>query len=194
MTPWFTGPRVRERLARLPVSAARSARLVDAAGAYRRHRGRLLAGILLGCCTHTLFVLAFWYIGRGLPVTAPPLAATFVVAPDEPGRGRDSARRPAAWAWPRPRWASSTRPWAVRRGDGYLVGITYRVMTYVMAGVGAVYYLNARRTVTQVLHEAEERPTSRGCSDMTCDGRGPSVSLRVSRGRVPWAAAANPVL
>jgi uncharacterized membrane protein YbhN (UPF0104 family) len=41
-------------------------------------------------------------------------------------------------------------------GDGYLVGLTSRVMTYVMAAVGAVYYLNARRAVKEVLHEADE--------------------------------------
>jgi hypothetical protein len=37
-----------------------------------------------------------------------------------------------------------------------LIAIAYRVMTYVMAAIGAAYYLRARRAVDQVLHEAEE--------------------------------------
>jgi glycosyltransferase 2 family protein len=155
MTPWFTGPRVRDQLARLPVVGGTLARLVEAAGAYRHHRGRLLAGVLMGCCTHTLFVLAFWYIGRGLPVTAPPLAATFVVAPMSLAAGAIPLT-PSGLGVAEAAVGQLYEAVGCPASDGYLVGLTYRVMTYVMAAVGAVYYLNARRTVTQVLHEAEE--------------------------------------
>jgi uncharacterized membrane protein YbhN (UPF0104 family) len=43
-----------------------------------------------------------------------------------------------------------------RQGDGVLVAMTYRVMTYVMVAVGAVYYLRARRAISDTMHEAEE--------------------------------------
>jgi len=36
------------------------------------------------------------------------------------------------------------------------VALTYRVMTYVMAGVGGLYYVTARKSIDLALHEAEE--------------------------------------
>lgn len=161
MTPAFTGPRVVDLAGRAPVVGPTLARLIQAAAAYRHGRRYLFAGILLACVTHTLLVLSIWCIGRGLPVKPPSLAATFVVGPlslatgaiplTPSGLGTFEAAMDALCQ------AAGSRP-----GEGLLIAITYRFMTYVMVAVGAVYYLNSRRTVAQVLHEAEEMADEAG--------------------------------
>ena len=155
MTPAFTGPRVREFAARFPGIGGTLARLIDAAAAYRSRRRYLFAAILAACCTHTLLVTAIWLIGRGLPVDAPNLGTTFLVGPlslcasaiplTPSGLGTFEAAMEELY-----------RLVGCAAGTGASVAITYRAMTYVMAMLGAVYYLNARKTVSAVLHEAEE--------------------------------------
>jgi uncharacterized membrane protein YbhN (UPF0104 family) len=161
MTPLLTHPRMRAWVAGWPVVGATAARLIGAAAAYRHSRRTLFAGIIMSCCTHTLFVLAFWLIGQGLPLSAPSLSTMLVIGPLSLAAGA---------AIPTPGGLGGLEAALdelfVRvgspRGDGLLVAITYRVMTYVMAAVGAVYYVRARRAVAQVLHEAEELADDRG--------------------------------
>jgi uncharacterized membrane protein YbhN (UPF0104 family) len=155
MVPALTGPRTCNALRRIPAAGHTLARLFEAAGAYRRRRSHLFAGILLACCTHSLLVTAIWLIGRGLPVSAPSFSATFIVGPmslcaaaiplTPGGLGTFEAAMDQLYV------AIGSSP-----GDGLLVALAFRLMTYVMAAVGAVYYLRARSTVGQVLHEAED--------------------------------------
>lgn len=155
MVPAVTGPAMQRWLRDVPGVGALLERLAAAGAAYRDRRATLLTAIGIGCCTHTLFVLAIWSVGRGLPVEAPSLAKTFVVGPlslcagaiplTPGGLGTFEA------AMDRLYMAVGSQP-----GDGLLVAITYRVMTYVMAAIGAIYYLSARRKMGEVLHEAEE--------------------------------------
>jgi len=155
MIPAVTGPRVRGWLARIPVIGPTLVRLFEAAAVYRHERRYLFAAIGISCCTHTLLVLAIWCVGRGLPVTAPSLPVTFLVGP----------LSLCAGAIPLTPGGLGTFETAMNQlyeavgsqpGDGLLVAIAYRVMVYLMAAAGAVYYLSARRTVDQVMHEAEE--------------------------------------
>jgi uncharacterized membrane protein YbhN (UPF0104 family) len=155
MTPAFTGPRVIELAGRVPAIGGTLVRLIKAAAAYRHHRRCLFAGILLACFTHTLFVIATWSIGRGLPVTAPSLLATFVIGPLSLATGAIPLT-PSGLGTFEAAMDALCRAAGSRPGEGLLIAITYRVMTYVMVAVGAAYYLKARRTVAQVLHEAEE--------------------------------------
>ncbi len=43
-----------------------------------------------------------------------------------------------------------------QKGDGIIVALAYRAMTYVVAAVGACYYLTSRKKIDTLLHEAEE--------------------------------------
>ena len=155
MTPAITGPRVQQTVTRLPGIGHTLGRLVEAAAVYRSRRRYLFAAILLACTTHTLLVTSLWFIGRGLPVLAPPLAATFVVGPVSLMAGAIPLT-PAGLGTTELAMNNLYVSVGSHEGDGLLVAITYRVMTYVMAAVGAVYYVNARRTVAQVMHEAED--------------------------------------
>lgn len=155
MTPAFTGPKAKELARRLPVVGGTLERLIDAAAAYRHERRYLFAGILFGCSTHTLFVLTLWCIGRGLPFEAPRLLAVFVAGPLSLAAGAIPLVPGGLGAF------EATMDYlyetvGCQTGVGLMVALTFRVMTYVMAGLGAIYYLNARRTMSQVLHEAED--------------------------------------
>ncbi len=155
MTPLFTGPKMHDLLTRVPVVGGTLARLVDAAAAYRRHKAPLFLGILLGCITHVTFAVSFWCIGRGLPLEAPPLSTMFVITPMSLAAGAIPLT-PSGLGVAEAAVGQLFLSAGYRASDGFLVGIAYRVMTYVMAAIGGVYYASARRTVTQVLHEAEE--------------------------------------
>jgi glycosyltransferase 2 family protein len=155
MVPAFTGPAMRGFVARLPAIGGTLGRLVDAGAAYRRHKSRLFAAILIGCCTHVLFALAFWNITRGLPLAKPALAEMFVVTPLSMAAGTIPLT-PSGLGIAEGAAGKLFQSAGYPEGDGFLVGLTFRVMTYVMAGLGGVYYARARRTMGDVLQEAED--------------------------------------
>jgi glycosyltransferase 2 family protein len=165
MMPAFTGPKVREFAARFPAIGGTLARLIDAAAAYRSRRRYLFAAILVACCTHTLLVTAIWLIGRGLPVDAPNFGTTFLVGPMSLCAGAIPLT-PSGLGTFEAAMEELYRLVGCAAGTGASVAITYRAMTYVMAALGAIYYLNARKTVKEVLHEAEiEEEIEEGAED-----------------------------
>jgi uncharacterized membrane protein YbhN (UPF0104 family) len=164
MTPPLTGPAMQEWVRRLPIAGATLGRLVEAAAAYRSERRYLFAAIAIGCGTHTMFVLAIWLIGRGLPVHAPTLSETFLVGPLSLSAGA-LPLTPSGLGVAEAAMGQLFKALSYSENDGLLVGLAYRVMTYVMAAVGGVYYVNARRTVAQVLHEAEELAEEEAAAD-----------------------------
>jgi glycosyltransferase 2 family protein len=155
MLPSVTGPGVRDFVHRAPVVGHTLSRLLGAAAAYRHERRYLFAAIAISCCTHMLFVLAIWHIGRGLPVDEPSLPVTFVVGPLSLCAGAIPAT-PGGFGTFEVAMNELYKAVGSQPGDGLLVALTHRVMIWVMAGAGAVYYLSARQKIGQVMHEAEE--------------------------------------
>jgi uncharacterized protein (TIRG00374 family) len=155
MMPAFTGPRVREFAASVPGVGHTLARLIDAAAAYRNRRRYLFLAILVACCTHTLLVTAIWLTGRGLPLKAPDFGTTFLVGPMSLCAGAIPLT-PSGLGTFEAAMEELYQLVGSAEGVGASVAITYRAMTYVMATLGAVYYLNARKSVKRMLHEAEE--------------------------------------
>jgi uncharacterized protein (TIRG00374 family) len=154
MIPAVTGQRVRDWLLKVPAVGHTLARLLGAAAAYRNERRYLFAAIAISCCTHTLFVLAIWFIGRGLPVDEPSLPVTFVVGPLSLCAGAIPAT-PGGFGTFEAAMNELYKAVGSRPGDGLLVALTHRLMIWVMAGAGAIYYLSARQKIGQVMHEAE---------------------------------------
>jgi uncharacterized membrane protein YbhN (UPF0104 family) len=114
----------------------------------------LFAAIAIACCTHVSLVLAMWLIGQGLPVAAPTLAATFLIGPLSLCAGAIPLT-PAGLGTFEAAMNQLYTAVGSRTGDGLLVAICYRAMTYVVAGIGAAYYVSARKKVREVLEEAE---------------------------------------
>jgi uncharacterized membrane protein YbhN (UPF0104 family) len=154
MIPAFTGPAMRGFVERVPAIGGTLAKLIDAAGAYRRHKSPLFAAILVGCCTHVLFAVGWWCITRGLPLAKPSLPEMFVITPMSQAVGAIPLT-PSGLGLTEGAAGKLFESAGYPEGDGFLVGITFRVMTYVMAGLGGIYYARARRTMGDVLQEAE---------------------------------------
>lgn len=155
MTRWFTGPTVQKWAAGVPLVGHTLERLIQAAAAYRNSRRYLFAGILIACVTHVLFALAFWCIARGLPMTAPPLVTMLMLTPMTLAAGAIPLT-PSGLGIAEGAAGKLFAAAGYRQGDGVLAAMTYRVMTYVMVGVGAVYYMRARRSVAETMDEAEK--------------------------------------
>jgi uncharacterized membrane protein YbhN (UPF0104 family) len=100
-------------------------------------------------------VTSIWLIGQGLPVDAPDLGATFLVGPLSLCAGAVPLT-PSGLGTQEAAMEEFFQVVGSAPGVGASVAITYRAMTYVMAGIGGLYYLNARKTVSRVLREAEE--------------------------------------
>lgn len=155
MSPLATGKRVRSFADRLPLVGHTVTRLIDAAAIYHSHRGFVFGSLGLAVVTHCLLVVAFWFIGGGLPVYKLTLFQNASIVPPSLVAG----------ALPLTPGGLGTMEAAIeffyvtlgaRNGDGTIVAVAYRAMTYVFAAVGACYYLSTRKKIDTLLHEAEE--------------------------------------
>ena len=155
MSPWATGPRVREFADRLPLVGHTLTRLIEATATYHQRRSSVFAGLGLAMVTHTLLIFALWFTNKALPVypltlmqnasIVPPclLAATLPVSPGGLGTTEGAFEF---------FYSSMGAP----QGEGTIVALAYRVMTYAFAAVGACYYATARKKIDTLLHDAEE--------------------------------------
>ncbi len=155
MSPLATGKRARDFADRLPAVGHTVTRLIDAAAVYRSRRAYIFASVGLAVMTHCLLILAFWCISRGLPVYEPTLFQNASIVPPSLVAG----------ALPLTPGGLGTMEAAIeffyialgaQKGDGTIVSLAYRAMTYVVAAVGACYYLTSRKKIDIMVHEAEE--------------------------------------
>lgn len=155
MSPLATGNRVRETADRLPLVGHTLTRLIEATATYHQRRKYVFAGLLLGMCTHTLLIVAFWLISQGLPVFEPTITQSACVVPPSllagtlpltPG-GIGTLEAVVEFFYTKI---------GAPKGDGTIVALAFRAMMYAFAAVGACYYLTARKKIDSMLHEAEE--------------------------------------
>lgn len=142
--------------ARLPGLGSLVNRLADALDMYRGKR-RLLAIIAgLSLTVHLVFSLALYLVGASLFPQHPTLAEHYVIVP----------LSVVAGALPFTPAGLGTFEAAMRElyrlvpaqsgGDGFVVALVFRLITVLIAAVGAVYYWLGRRDVAVVLREAKE--------------------------------------
>jgi len=161
LSPAASGDRIRQLAEQVPVVGHTLFRLLEIVAVYRSRR-RYLAGALgLALTTHHLVILAFWIICRGLPVYAPslienasiiPLGLAISAIPLTPG-GLGTLEAGFEFLF---------FNIGAAEGDGTIIALTYRAMTYGVAAIGACYYLTARKSINRLIHEAEalaEEPT-----------------------------------
>gem|GEM_PF-3826882 len=120
----------------------------------------MLLACLISLGTHTLFTLTIYAIACGLPGEHPSLIQHFVIVPISS----------SAAATPLPLGALGAFEYVLDflykavsdNSQGLLVALGYRLLTVVIAMVGACFYLTSRREVSAVLHEAEahSQPTA----------------------------------
>jgi glycosyltransferase 2 family protein len=153
--PSWLSRRLAGMVRRLPLIGRPLGAVVRAAHLYHGQWGVLLCCTMLSLISHSLSTLTIYSIARGLPEQQPTLSEHFVIVP----LGN------AAAALPLPMGALGTTEYVLDKlyqefadskpGVGLMAALGYRLVTLVIAGVGACYYLASRRTVAAVLEEAE---------------------------------------
>ena len=155
MSPLAVGDGVRQLADRIPVVGHTIHRLLDATEVYHRRKRYLVAAFCLALTTHILATTGFWLISQGLPVYGPswvenvsivPVGLVIGTLPLTPG-GLGTLEAGLEFLF------TSV---GANQGDGTLIAITYRAMTYVLTAIGAGYYISARKKVDEMIHEAEE--------------------------------------
>ncbi len=100
-------------------------------------------------------ITAFWSIERGLPVHEATFAENLLLVPTSLFAGAIPAT-PSGLGTMEAAVELLYRTLGAAQGDGTMVALAYRVATVVMAGVGSIYYLTARRKMDEMIHEADE--------------------------------------
>jgi uncharacterized membrane protein YbhN (UPF0104 family) len=127
----------------------------------RLYSGRpavLVGSVGLSIVTHVMITLCIYLIASGLPGAHPNLLAHFTIVPIAnlansiplPG-GLGGFELALDFLY---RAISST---AVAPRHGFVIALAFRIVTLLIAAIGAVYYLASKREVDQMMHEAEEQ-------------------------------------
>lgn len=155
LTPAATGSQLKSRAARLPLVGPTLERLFEAAEMYQNRRAAVYTAILFGVCTHCLLIAGIGAISNAIPIVAPEIADLVVVVPLSLFVGAIPAT-PGGLGTFEATMEGLYRLVGSGDGDGTLAALTYRVATYGVATVGAVYYLSSRKRIDEALHDAEE--------------------------------------
>jgi hypothetical protein len=133
------------------------ARLIEAIGLYRHHRGVLALSVLMTLGVHSLYTLGIYLITRGLYDPYPPLALQFVHAPLAATMGTIPLPLGPYEAVLDLLFVLVPLPGGghMVAGQGLVVALGYRIASLVTAAVGMVYYFSARQEFAEVIHEAE---------------------------------------
>jgi uncharacterized membrane protein YbhN (UPF0104 family) len=133
-------------------------RVYQAARTYQRRRGVLILAMVMTLGVHMLAVLSFFLIAHGLPDAAPSLGVHCFIVPlamvsaalPLPLEGLGAFEAVLKYLY------AQTTPDLVSDAKGLLVALVYRVIRILVALIGVGFYLNSRREVDHMIHEAEE--------------------------------------
>ncbi len=160
---WFhagagTG-RFAQALVRLPRVGGFVRKLVDASRMYHQRPGVLVAAGVMSVGVHGLFAGGIYLAARGLPAVAPPLSEHFVVVP----LSTVASMIPLP-AGPQEGAIQFLYAQLADAGTkGLVVGLTYRMITILIALVGVCFYLGSRGEVSEAIHEVDEEEDAGLC-------------------------------
>lgn len=154
LMPVATGSRIAQAIARIPWLGRVLIGILTAMRQYRERKSALITAGVLSLAMHMVNVLMIYTISCALPGERPSLAQHFFIVP----------LAATAGGLPLPLGALGAFEAALdflykstaHSQQGLVVALSYRLMTVVIATVGACFYFASRREVTTVLHEAEE--------------------------------------
>lgn len=145
-----------QRLAnRIPILGHSLARLVGGLEQFSNRRHYLAIAFALAVTTHCLLISAFWCLSRGLPIHGPTFLQNATIVPLALVAGA-MPLTPGGLGLTETALAKLYENIGLQTSDGALVALAYRALTYVVAAIGAVYYLSAKRRFDLLLEEAEE--------------------------------------
>lgn len=145
-------------LAKTPLIGGILEKVALTAAMYRRRWPVVLAAALMSVAVHSFFSVGIFLICSSLYETVPDLQMHFVISPLSAATG--IIPLPAGplegglnWLYTQVPAASGA---AIASGQGFVIALTYRIITVVIAAIGFVYYLSSRTEVTEILHEVDE--------------------------------------
>jgi glycosyltransferase 2 family protein len=157
--PGFSEGRMARWVQSLPKVGPVAERLARANRMYYRHFWVMPLAVLMSVGVHSLYSVGIWLIAIGLLNEAPSLGAHFVIVPTAMATG----------AIPLAPNGLGTFELVVKTlyqylpggseaaaSAGLLVALGYRVITVLIAAVGAIIYVVSRQEMSKVLHEAHE--------------------------------------
>ncbi len=153
---WFnagagTG-RIAQSLTRLPGIGGLAKKLIDASRMYHQQPAALLLSGVLSVGVHCLFAFGIYLIALGLPGGTPRLPEHFVIVP----MSTVASMIPLP-AGPQEGAIQFLYGQLADAGTkGLVVGLTYRIITILIALVGVCYYIGVRRELAQVIHQVEQ--------------------------------------
>lgn len=135
-------------------------KLFAAIDAYRRKPGVLLGSLLMSFGVHSCSSVGFYLIAHGVSNPAPDMGDHFVIVPlalvtgvlPLPANGLGALENVVALLY----GAIPSAALQLHKGQALVVAIVYRLITILIAMVGAVFYLGYRREVTELMKKAEE--------------------------------------
>ncbi|QEG34617.1 lysylphosphatidylglycerol synthase transmembrane domain-containing protein [Bythopirellula goksoeyrii] len=150
-----SGEWMQNLLGKLPLVGHSLSQLSEGLANFRSRRRYLVAAFCLALTTHCLLVSAFWCISRGLPITGPTFQENATIVPMALVAGA-LPLTPGGLGLTETGLAKLFGTIGLRETDGAMVALCYRALTYVVAALGACYYLAAKKRIDKLLVEAEE--------------------------------------
>jgi len=167
ISPGITLGRGTAALERIPHIGPILNSLIESVRMYRRQPLVILVAIVMSAAVHVLFATGIYLIARGLPGVTPPYLEHLVIAPVSSLASiipLPAGPQEGAIQYMYGQLASAA-------AKGLVIGLTYRIITILIAMVGVGYYLAARREVTEVIHDVEEEQEHEGRVLATAEAR-----------------------
>lgn len=150
-----SGARAQRLAGEIPAIGHLLARLVAGLEQFSSRRRYLAAAFMLALATHCLFISGFWCVSRGLPINGPTFLQNATIVPLALVAGAIPLT-PGGLGLTETALARLYENIGLQGSDGALVALAYRALTYVVAALGAAYYLGAKRRYDLLMEEAEE--------------------------------------
>lgn len=170
LIPGFTNGALSEMLASLPRVGPLFGRLIGAIRIYRRRLTVLFVTLIMSLAVHGCSTIGCWLIATSLPGAVPPLTSQFIAIPlamlagalPLPMMGLGAVELVMDTLYQRLPAAAEIPP-----GQGLLVAVGFRVISFLNAGVAAIVYLMSRRELgpLQLPEDASDELTA-----ITADG------------------------
>ncbi len=155
LLPGFTTSPIWDTLASTPKIGKTVTHLIDAVRMYRRRIHVLIITVVMSLAVHGLLALAIYLIAHGLPGQAPSFTTHLVVSPMANAFG--SVPLPGglgAYEIALDFLYRRVSPESTAESQGFVIALTFRVITLFIATIGVAYYLVSRREVKSLIQEA----------------------------------------
>ena len=134
--------------------------LIDAMRMYRRRPGVLFAAAVMSAGVHSLFAIGIYFIACGLPGDVHSLGTHFVMSPLSASMGAIPLSIGPFEFMLDSLYVLPIGGVMIAAGQGFVVALGYRIITVLIAAIGACYYIGARAEVAQSLREAGDDDSS----------------------------------